>query len=364
MIPINTASHLFSKSSVSLTQVDGALADLNLRVGDVVEGKVLKQTDPGSILLLIQGKKIKAHTRVPLKAGMRLSLKFSSDIGMPSLKILDANSPQGRTVNLAAVRTAIDENLWARIYKDLDDAALSSNIHKKIKALMTKASQMMLTRPDKEGLAALVDAFGFSWETKLARLASGMDMGADTVDSLVQGDLKGLIAKSLMNPGVSDTILTPLFEAMDNIQLLNVPGNEQTRSVFLPLPLQFESGVMVLAQILFQFPREDVPGSSEGKEEKQDQEYSVVMLLEMTTLGAIRAELVLTGKTVQGRFVVEKKSTAESIETQLHSFSSMLENRGFTIGYMGCSVADKGIVRQSPVQDLFPRKGSSVCFVA
>ncbi len=370
MIPIRTPSHLFSKLAVSLPQVDGVLTKLDLKVGDVVEGRVLKQTDPGTVLLLIQGKKIRAHTQMSLKTGMRLSLKLSSDIGMPTLKIIDAHSPGGRAVNLGAIRAAIDDNVWARVYESLDDPVLSSKDllspkdRTDIKSLMKHVSQMMLDRPGGNGLKALVEASGLTWENKLARMVSGIAMGSDTVDAMAQGDIKGLISKILMNTAAPDPILKPLIEALDNIQLLNIPGSDQIRSVFLPLPLEFDEGVMGLAQILLKFPREDGAGSPEMEKEKQDRQYSVVMLLEMSSLGAIRAELILTGTKIQGRFVVDSKATAESIEANLSSFSSMLVHRGFTIGYMGCQVANTEVVKQSPVEEFLTGEGSSICFVA
>ncbi|WP_459916273.1 flagellar hook-length control protein FliK [Desulfocicer niacini] len=362
MIPINTASNLFSKLKVPLPRLHDVMADLGLKLGDVVEGHVLKQSSPGNIMLLIQGKKIRAHTQVPLKPGMRLTLKFSSDIGMPTLKIIDTHSPRGRALDLGAIRAALDDNIWANIYESLDDPLLSPKDRKDIKILMEKIYQMTRLRPGGECIKALVDLSGLAWENKFARMVSGM--GPDTLDTLVHGDLKGLISKVLMDPLTSETMLKPFIEALDNIQLLNLPGSDHTRSVFLPLPLSFDGGAMGLAQILLQFPRENGSASQEVGEKESDRQYSLLMLLEMSSLGAIRAELVLKGKKIQGRFMVDRKATAESIETHLSSFSSMLVDRGFTVGYMGCQVADTEIVTQSPVEEIVTREGSSVCFVA
>ena len=362
MIPINTASNLFSKRSILFPQIHDVVADLDLNPGDVVEGRVLKQSTPGNIMLLIQGKKIRAHTQLQLKSGTRLSLKFSSDIGMPTLKIIDTHLPRDHSVNLGAIRVALDDNIWGNIYESLEDSLLSPKDRKDIKALIKKMSQMAINRSGGECIKALVDASGLTWENKIARMVSGM--GPDTLDTLIHGDLKGLMSKVLMDTVTSETILKPFIEVLDNIQLLNLPGSDQTRSVFLPLPLIFDGGAMGLAQILLKFPREDGAASQGVEKKESDQQYSIFMLLEMSSLGAIRAELVLKGKRIQGLFVVERKTTAESIETHLSSFSSMLVDRGFTIGYMGCQVADTEVVRQSPVEEHFPREGSSVCFVA
>ncbi len=365
MISINTASRLFSKLSVSTPQGHDALSDLNLTTDDVVEGQVLKELEPGTVQLLIRGKTITAQTGVPLKAGMRLSLKLSPETAVPTLKLLNIYAPQGRrTVNLAALRAAIDENVWGRVYEALDDPVLSPKDRTDIKTLMEKVSQMIFSRAGEDGLRALIDASGLTWESKLAGwVAAGTEGGPDVMQLLAQGDLKGLISKVFMNNKDAGPVLKPLITALDNIGLLNVRGSEQTRTIFLPLPFQFAQGAMGVAQILLQFPREDPSGSPE-REKEEERSYSVAMLLELSTLGALRAELVLKGTRVQGRFLVDKKEALECIETHLISFSNMLQDRGFTMGYMGCQLAEPETVTKSLVNEMLPQEGSSICFVA
>ncbi len=366
MISISTASHLFSKLSVSSSSTHDydALSDLNLAPDDVVKARVLKQLAPGDILLLIRGKQIRAHTRVPLQKGMHLSLKLSSETGVPTLKLLDVQESQGRAVNLASIRGAIDDNIWGRVYDALDDPVLSSKDRTDIRALMEKTSQMVFTRPGGDGLKALIEASGLTWENKLAGIMTDAAVTSDIMDSLTHGDLKGLISRVLMNTKEADTVLQPLISALDNIQLLNVHGNERARMLFLPLPLQFAHGTIGMTQILLHFPREEDPSRSQEGEKKGDRQYSVVMLLELSTLGAIRAELLLTGTKVQGRFLVHQKNTLECIETHIASFMDILKDRGFTIGHMGCQQAQAPIVKQSLVNEIFPQEGSSICVVA
>jgi len=363
LISINTASRLFHGLSVSSSSPHeyDALNDLNLSPDDIVKGRVLKQFPSGDILLLIRGKQIRAQTRVPLQTGMRISLKLSSENGVPTLKLIEVQEAQGRAVNLPTIRGAIDNNIWACLYDALDESVLSSKDRTDIKTLMEKISQMLLTRPGGEGLKALIDASGLTWENKLAQALTQTSMTADIMNSLTHGDLKGLISKILMNTKESDTVLQPLLSALDNIQLLNIHGNDRARMLFLPLPLQFLQGTMGVAQLLLQFPRED---SSQEGGKKKDRQYGVVMLLELSTLGPIRTELVLTGTKLQGRFLVEQKNALECIETHIPSFMDMLKERGFTIEHMGCQRVESSIVKQSLVNEILPQEGSSICVVA
>jgi len=220
---------------------------------------------------------------------------------------------------------------------------------------------MLLTRPGGDGLKALIDASGLSWENKLAATLTQTSISADIMDSLTRGDLKGLISKVLMNTKESDTVLQPLISALDNIQLLNIHGNDRARMLFLPLPLQFIQGAVGVAQLLLQFPRED-PSHERGA--GKDRQYGVVLLLELSTLGPIRTELVLTGTKLQGRFLVEQKNALKCIKTHIASFMDMLRERGFTIEHMGCQRVESSIVKQSLVNEIFPQEGSSICVVA
>lgn len=363
LISINTVSRLFNNLSVASSSPNDydALSDLNLSPDDVVKGRVLKQFAPGDILLSIRGKQIRAHTKVPLREGMRISLKLSLETSVPTLKLIDVQASQGRTVNLAAIHGAIDDNIWSRVYEALDDSVLSSKDRNDIKTLMEKISQMLLTRPGGEGLKALIDASGFTWENKLAQILTQTGMTTDIMDALTHGDLKGLISKVLMETKGSDTVLNTMISALDNIQLLNIHGNDKTQMLFLPLPLQFIQGTMGMAQLLLQFPREDP--SQEGGGGK-DRQYRVVMLLELSTLGAIRAELLLNETKLQGRFLVEQENALECIEIHIPFFMDTLQERGFTIGHMGCQLVESAIVKQSLVNEIFPQEGSSICVVA
>ena len=375
MISINTASRLIHKLSLSSSTSTSTstssssssshgydtLKDLNLSPDDIVKGRVLKRFASGDILLSIRGKQIRAQTRVPLHAGMRISVKLSSENGVPTLKLIEVQEAQGsKAVNLPAIRGAIDDNIWGRLYDALDESVLSSKDRTDIKTLMGKISQMLLTRPGGDGLKALIDASGLTWENKLAETLIQTSMTADIMDSLTHGDLKGLLLKVLMNTKESDTVLQPLISALDNIQLLNIHGNDRAQMLFLPLPLQFIHGTVGLVQLLLQFPLEDPP--QEG-EVKKDRQYGVVMFLELSTLGPIRTELVLTGTKLQGRFLVEQKNALECIEAHIPSFMDMLKERGFTIEHMGCQRVESSIVKQSLVNEIFPQEGSSICVV-
>jgi len=365
LISINTAAfRLFDgvSTSSSPSQAYDAFSELNLSKGDVVNGQVLKNFASGDILLLIHGKQIKAQTRIPLPTGMHVSLKLSSAKGLPTLKLIQAQEThlQGRKINLPTIQGAIENNVWGLLYDALDDEMLSQD-HSDIKSLIEKISQLVFTHPGGEGLKALIDASGLTWENKLADVLTKSALTSDLMEVLNSGDLKGLISKVVMNTKGSDTVLQALLSALDNIQLLNIHGNNQARLLFLPLPLQFIHGTIGLAQVLVQFPQE---GTSKERGKKEDSQYKIVMFIELSSLGPIRTEIVLTGIKIQGRFLVQQKNALECIDAHIPSFMDTLNERGFSIDYMGCQQVKSDIVKQSLVNEIFPREGSSICVVA
>jgi len=359
MVSINAASHLFPKSTTpSAIDVSNKL---NLNDGEIVDGRVLKQLSSKLFLIGIRGCNIKAHSAFPLRPGMRLSLMSVSGRAIPTLKVLNFQASGDSVVNLPAIRAAIDNNAWSRLYKSLDVLASLSRSRVDIKAVLTKAMQSESNPPSSQGIKSLINASGLSWEHKLIGLIKQGAVTAEIFDALIDGDLKGAISKTLLEMQGDGPVLKNLITALDNLQLLNLQSNDQQRALFLPLPLQFDSGAIAVAQILLRLPREDVSGYSESGKEKQ---YSVVMQIELSLLGAIRVELVLTGNKIQGRFMVDRQETLEHIEHHIASFFDMLKDRGYTIGYVGCRLVETSEIKENLVNEILPQPDSSICIVA
>ncbi len=359
MVSISAAPQLSSKSTLpSAIDVSNTL---NLSDGEIVDGRVLKQLSAKEFLIGIRGFNIKAHSAFPLYPGMRLSLMRVAGHAIPTLKVLNFQASGDSVVNLPVIRAAIDDNVWGRLYKSLDALTSLSSSQAAIKAVLTKVMQSESNPPSSEGIKSLITASGLSWESKLLGLINQGGISSDILDAMIDGDLKGAISKALMQMQDDAPVLKSLMTALDNLQLLNFQGSDQPRAFFLPLPLQFDSGAMAVAQILIRFPREDASASPESNKEKQ---YSVVMQIELSSLGAIRVELVLTGKKIQGRFMVDRQNTLEQIEHHIASFFDMLQNRGYTLGYIGCQLVETGETRQNLVDEILPQQHNSICIVA
>ncbi len=84
----------------------------------------------------------------------------------------------------------------------------------------------------------------------------------------------------------------------------------------------------------------------------------------LSSLGTVRAELMLTGMTLQGTLRVDHPPTLEKIETHLPLLTQMLESRGIEIGQFTCQLATTSELNIDLITEMISREGSSVCFVA
>lgn len=364
MIPVSPQTAVLTGKTVSPGQK--TVGPLQLNVGQVVEARVIKPLSSGTILLAIQGKQIRAATQVPVPRNAVLSLMVSGKDGNVSFRVMDIQTPGSCSVNLAPIRGAMATHLWADVHNLLEGTSAASREKGMISALLGKLTRMTMDQPGAQGLKSVIQHSGLCWEHKLVKAFSSGRITRAVLDALVAGDLKGMISK-LLTGGAEEkgSLLKALHTALENIQLLNVYGSQQAQKLFVPLPLQFYDGTWGLAQILFHLPPDD---GSRFQQSDDDSEQipacAVTVILELSRLGTIRADLQLKGPALQGKFLVDRSRTLEKMEANLSSFTEVLERRGMKVGQITCHLADTAVVKKDLISQIIPQEGSSVCFVA
>jgi flagellar hook-length control protein FliK len=83
----------------------------------------------------------------------------------------------------------------------------------------------------------------------------------------------------------------------------------------------------------------------------------------MSRLGPVRAEFTLSGKTLEGMFLVASQTTRECLEASLPMLMDALTEKGFSIQQMGCFVRQAETVMQPVLQEVVRRKENSICLV-
>ena len=139
-------------------------------------------------------------------------------------------------------------------------------------------------------------------------------------------------------------------------------GLQQERKIFLPIPIQFLNGTFSLGQLLIHLPPKDK--NECGKQRVDKDSFRVTFLLDLSNLGPVRADLSITGESIEGRFLLAKEETKSLIENNLISFARNLSDKGFTIHRLECRLKEPGVIRQSLVKEIIKEEFNNICLVA
>ena len=138
-------------------------------------------------------------------------------------------------------------------------------------------------------------------------------------------------------------------------------GPEQGGKIFIPLPLQLPDGLFSVAELLLQLPPWETQQRDRG--EGGDKALRATLLLDMSRLGPVRAEFTLSGKALEGMFLVVNTKARKLVEASLSLLTDALIEKGFSIQQVGCFVREPETVMQPLLQEVLPREDNSFCLV-
>ena len=196
----------------------------------------------------------------------------------------------------------------------------------------------------------------------LGTLVSKKIGGAASLDKLMQGDLKGLVSRLVALNEKKGTPLKRFVSGIKNIQLLNHPGLEQDRKIFIPIPIQFPDGLFTLGQLLIHLGQKEKNGSTRKKIDENP--FRITFLLELSNLGPLRADLSIKGKEIRGTFLITKEEIKFFIKNNIPSLINKLKGKGFTVSSIECHLKDHEIVKQSLVEEIIHQEGNAISLVA
>ncbi len=338
---------------------------VTLNAGQVIEGRVLKPLSPGIFLVSVSGKQIRVSSDIPLPKNAVLTMMVSGEKGQAAFRLVDIQTPGAPSLNPAAVRGALAQNLWGKLVALLGGETDLSGDKSTLFTRLDQLSRITLEQPGAQGVKSFVQDAGLSWENKLFQaLASGKATPA-TLAKLMTDDVKGMLSRILTDSKESAAALKGLFNALENTQLLNLHASQEAGKLFVPIPLQFQDGTWGLAQVLFFLPSYyDDEASRQKDDSEKKATCSVTLVMTLSCLGTVRAELKLTGMTLQGKLQMDQHDTLEKIETQLPLLTRMLESRGIEIDEFTCQLVHASDLKTDLITEIISQEGSSVCFVA
>ncbi len=151
---------------------------------------------------------------------------------------------------------------------------------------------------------------------------------------MVAEDFKGAVSKQALSPGTGTDAKSSgaaaLVQTLENLQLLNNQSAESGRYL-LPFPVLADAG-FTLGQLLV-----DVGEDKDTAPEKKM--IRVSLLLDMTRLGPVRADVSILDKAVTGRFLLENEDTRAFVASMIPDLKKQMADNDFQLLKMDCQVA-------------------------
>ncbi len=327
-----------------------------------VQGKLLRFEPGGIALVLIKGKKLRVKTDLSLRPGTVINLKVEKLAPVPTLKYMGIAHTDPQKINISVILSAIKENLWRLTAENIKYLNLSGKEKSMLNEFMRELTLKIFLKSAPELLKSIINKAGFNWEPKLVKALSQQAIPRDSLDRLIENDLKGILIRLLARGKKGNIHLKRLHMALKNIQLLNRQGLQQDGKIFLPIPIQFPGGFFTIGQLLLQLPTWE-QNSTQSKRDN-DHIYKATFLIDLSRLGPVRAEFVMRGKEIEGLFLITEKKAKVLLEDNMASFISILKDRGFSIKHIKCFLKDSDTINKSLVKENFQEENNSLCLVA
>ncbi len=312
------------------------LALSELKEGQPVRAKVLGMLSGSKAQLLIAGRRLAADTSQPLPPGRELTLRLIRDSDSLSFKPLSLPQDSGIKEGVSLARMA--EGMLALEKLGQEPGKILSQV---IENLALKSGVR-----DDGFLQRLMSNSGMQMEQKIATLAVSTDGTPPDVSmqKLAHEDMKAALLSLITresdgHKGSSDKspsaeLLRTAASALESFQSLNAQPAESQRFI-IPFPVidgnQFNFGQLFM----------DTGKKDEGNDrDPENRVIRLAFLLNMTSLGDLRADFSILQKNITGRFLLEDQSTCDYIESLMPDLNKRLSGVGFLMGRVDCVVAE------------------------
>jgi hypothetical protein len=205
------------------------------------------------------------------------------------------------------------------------------SLEAKMEKLMATLQEIALKSEtaQEDFLHNLIKGSGISWENRISE-ALGKPEELSRI-AAQQDDIKAILLdalsdSSLLSPDVGKTLEAAL-DSLENLQMLNRMSVYDGGVFVLPFPV-FSDNRFTFGQIFFDF-------SERQDKENREKPFRVSVLLDMTALGKVRADLSFMKKAVSGTVIVDSESSRQIIAENLSELEKKLIAQGFESANFG-----------------------------
>ncbi len=378
---VNFSHILFSSSGLILDKNEQLKAKLPpLRIGQIVDAKVLNILSSKEAKLSFLGKHITVKTHTPLRLGDEIKLKVVQSEETQVLKLVGLKGQKTETSmahRLASFRKEGPFSFLSKVmaqlegaseekqniqkynnlsYSDLDrsntndldvklDDLRPSGLKKSsVRSLaivkdVKQAIHMMTLKSevaDPDLVRNIIKFSGLSWENKLSSL-----IGLEKEDinelkqMLVSKDLKASLLRFISESNQSEGIVQDVhkvLEQVETLQLANKVAVDEQGRYLLPLPYLWNNNLK-FGQLLF-----DLGAKQDKNSGKKDRLIRVSFLLNLSNLGDMLAEFSILKKSVSGVFGFGDRDVCQFVQRYLPELKSKLTAHGFNVHDINCQL--------------------------
>lgn len=348
--------HISPPEMVIQKEAGKALEKSVFKKGQVVTATVLSLLSSGKAQLLINGETIIAKTGLLLSPGEELKLRVVQEKDIVQLKLQELPQAAGKKQLVSLIRFLSKNNMP-------DITEIKDPVVKDI----LQETALKSGKRDDSFLPRLIENNGMMWEKKLGSLLK--TQGQDTLNlnlaQLQKQDLKGALLNELsLASSLGDALatskgelgkpVTAFLDTLESFQLLNTQTSESGRYL-LPFPV-FVGSDLSFGQLLI-----DTGDKKQDKTKDGHRVIRVSFLLDMTQLGAVRADFSILKKAVTGRFLLENDGVCAYLKTLIPELKTKLEQLEYDIGNIECLTGAKAEIHPNVLMEsLFETGDDSV----
>ncbi len=349
---------LIPSSTLDLhTKKDSALK-LPVRKNELVEGRVIKSIPPHHALLEIKGKQVIAQIKVSLRQGDIASFKVQEVNPQYILKLIEVTGGQKPAVG-GLLRGGGFSGFPYRFLLDMLEPLMTTGkksaqvnlpeIVGKVWALL----QEMSLGPDKvqnpDFLQSFIRNSGMLLEHKLkSAFLAGME-ARNQVKALIGQDLKALILGALSDPKSMELFSADstkqFLEGLEQLQLLNLSAMEDKGKCLFIIPMYW-GNKFKFAQLLI-----DLGKKSGDQASGSDRVFRLSLLLDMSNLGPVRADVSILKKIIKIDFVVCDEKAKRLFDDSEDYLKNGVEKHGFSIRQITCTLEEYNTLAETSLID-------------
>jgi len=317
----------FEKMSLEKTQE-------GIQLPQTTPARVIKSIDNNTVVFSVKGEAIQAKVSSNIQEGRVVFLEKLKPGPSPEFRVIQPDIAQnvrtlaalaqaeggaGAFPKLIGMMSKILQNVKSNgdEIKQLPEPRLEK-LMQVIERIALKSDEV---KPD--FLNNLVKDGGLSWEKKLAELALNPENMQGVIET--QDDIKELILdllsdSSSLSPEVGKTLESALG-SLENLQVMNKISTSEAGVFFLPFPIMF-NGSFTFGQIFFDMPEE-------SQAENREKPFRVSLILNMTEIGKLRADVSFLKKKISGTVIVSSAETKDLFAENLGDLENSLLAMGF-----------------------------------